>query len=225
MTNQQFAKKANRKKRYRKLKGKGLNPKQKEEVQKLITTPVEKKYYDYALDGESIQLTPSFYDISDPAEGTASNEMIGDSMNFINLSYKFHFRVADTTNFIRFVIFQWYADNATDTPQWNQIFQFHTAGNPTDQYELMSPYVIGSGNKAALFKILIDEQFYLDADNSVQMIEGFINKGVRKRIGNLAVPASPSTGTNKIYLMLVSDSGAVSHPVLHGWSRLRFTDS
>lgn len=221
----QFARQANRRKRYRKGKGPKLSGRQKQEIQKMISEPVEKKYFDTAYPPAAVSASPTFYDITDMAQGVDSNEMIGTSINLLSIQYRFVFSLADTTNYIRFIIFQWYGDMSVDVPSWSKIFQYHVAGVPVSLYDYMSPYILSDGNKNRMFKILMDQRFYLDSDNPIQLFDGFINKGFRKNVGNVDLGGGSFGGVNKIYLMTVSDSGTVSHPALDGFTRIRFTDS
>lgn len=223
MSSQQFARRSNNKKRRYRPKGRGLNKKQKMQIERMISTPVEKKYYDYPFNATQISLTPTIYNLTAMGPGTDKSSLIGEDWNIVNMSYRFQFSKADTTNYIRFIIFQWLTDSSTDAPNWNQIFEFHTASLPVDQKDIMSPYIL-DGATSGLFKILVDQQFYLDEDNSKQSLTGFINKGFRKTARtNTSLAASP--GTNHIYLMMVSDSGTAFHPTVSGYTRLRYTDA
>lgn len=210
-----------RKKRYRRYKGRGLNNKQKAQVNKMISAPAEKKYYDTTFDTYLISLTPTFTDISAPAQGTAGDELIGSSINLESIQYRYVFNLGDDTNYIRFMIFQWFPDSENDLPSWIQMFQFYTGSAPVNLADLISPYQLAQGGTAN-FKVLLDEQFYLDTDNPIQIFKGFINKGFRK---HLEVNGSSQQGTGHIFAMFVSDSGVVTHPHVDGYTRIRFTDS
>lgn len=221
MANQQFAKTANRKKKNYKLRGKGLTKKQKLQISKMIEDPVEKKYYDTSYDTVNVLLTPTVVDLTSPAEGTGSDQLIGSSLQLQSIQYRFAFTRGDDTNYVRYLIFQWRPDSQHDLPSWNQMFQYHTAGFPISLVDIMSPYQLGEGGTNN-FKILVDEQFYIDADNPIQIVKGFINKGFTKSI---ECNGSIQQGTNHIFLMFLSDSSMTSHPNISGYTRIRFTDS
>lgn len=213
----------NKTKRRRKLKGKGLNAKQKEQIKNMLDAPLELKYFDYTFNAYSSSLTPSFFDAFQPSQGTASNEIIGADVELKSINYKFLIAKADTTNYLRMVIFQWYGDSLTDSPNWNQLFQFHTAGVPADVLDASGPYLVGQG-RDKMFNVITDREYLLDSDDSTIIIQGFINKGFRKRI-TFNDDNSPQTGVNHIYIMWVSDSGAVSHPGVTGYLRCRYYDA
>lgn len=121
------------------------------------------------------------------------------------------------------VLFQWLAERSAAAPTWIDIMQYGTAGGlPANQYELMSPYTLANGTES-LFRILYNEEINLDADNSIQQVKGYINKGFRKMIDFDNTTAN--SGTGHIYLMVVSDSAAIAHPTFDGITRLRFRDA
>jgi len=219
---QQYPKNAGRKKKYRKLKGAPLSQKQVMQVKKIVEKPVEKKYFDRTYDYQDVLITPTFTDLTNPETGIEPFNIVGSEMNLLSLQYKFFFLKpsTDETNIIRYIIFQWFPDNQNDLPQWAQIMQYKTGGSPSSTIEVMSPYVLGEGSTRN-FKILVDEMFYLDADNSVQLVKGFINKGFRSSI---EVDGPTQQGTGHVYLLFLSDSLFAGHPKITGYTRIRFTD-
>lgn len=221
MSTEQYYKNVSRKKRRQRVGGKGLTKKQKLQIEKMIVDPQEKKYYDTPFDAITISLVPAWYDISAMAQGGLSTERDGAEITLQNISYRMTFTLGDSTNWIRYLIIQWYPDNASDAPNWNQVMQFHTASLPTGLADAMGPYQLGEGT-STLFKVLVDEQMFLYSSAPRAMIKGFINKGFRKTI---TYKDADTTGANHIYLMLVSDSGSFPSPALYGYTRLRFTDS
>lgn len=218
---QQFTKTFNRKKRYRRRRGRGLNRKQKAQVKKLIEIPKELKFYDTSFNAIALDFAPLFVDMTAPAQGDGMDMRNGSRIWLKSVQYAFNFQLGDNTNYFRFLILQWFLDNGHDQPQWQQIFQFHTGGLPINQLELMSPYVLDEGGTHN-FRILLDKQFYLDLDNPIQTVKGYLNKGFRK---SLECSGAEENGTNHIFAMMISDSGAVSHPTVSGYTRARFYDS
>lgn len=212
----------NRKKKFKKVPGKGLSKKQKLQVSSMMQAPKELKFYDTAYDSTSVSITPVFYDLTGPAEGTGSDQRIGTEIELKSLQYRFSFVRGDDTNYLRYIIFQWYGDTAHDSPQWNQMFQYFTGILPGSLYDLQSPYQLGNGG-TKLWRALVDEQFYLDSDNPIQMVKGFINKGFRKSIEY--DEQTPPRGTGHVYMMLVSDSNVSAHPLVSGYTRARYYDS
>lgn len=218
-----YGKKVYRKKRYRKIKGRGLNRKQKTQIKKMIESRPEKKYYDTTWDDIQMGNTPTFTDITAPAQGTTTSDRIGSNITLENVSFSFRFSVgaSNGTNYIRMVIFQWFPDNANDLPSWTQIFQYPPTGSPASQYEYMSPLVLDEGG-VRNFKVLLNQEFNLDEiDDTKASEKGFINKGYKKTItfGDAII-----TGNNHIYVMFISDSIGVEYPHVSGFTRVRYID-
>lgn len=205
----------------RKGNKKGLTSQQKAEVKSIMMKPVEKKYYDESFFDYGIGNTPVWFDLTAPAQGTGSDQCLGGSINLISLQYRFTFFLGDSTNYIRYLILQWFPDSNNDAPNWTQVFQSIGAPPPFLLTDIMSPYILGEGGTNN-FRVLVDEQFYLDADNPMQLYKGFINKGFRKQI---EMNSTTQTGTAHLYLMLLSDSTLAPNPIINGYTRIRFTDS
>lgn len=204
-------------------KGKGLTKKQKAQVENMVKQPSEKKFADYEFSLAGITSLQAIADITQVDQGTDGDQNIGTQIELESVQYNLLFTKADTTNWIRFVLFQWIPDSANDVPAWGQVMHFPTAGgNPISQMDRMSPYLLGKGN-SSIFKILEDHQFTLDDNNPTHQIKGFINKGFRKNLGMR--DSIPSQGENHIFYILISDSGAINHPTVDGYFRIRFYDS
>lgn len=218
-----FAKKSNTKKKKSKA-NKVLTPRQANAVKRIVDSKleaeVEKKYRDYTLDAVAISSTPVVSDISVMALGTSAQQRIGDVVELKSIQFRFQCTLADTTNYIRLILFQWKQDAQT-APTWADIMEFESGGVPIAQYERMSPYSLYTSIEGS-FRVIKDIRFILDTDNPVQLIEGFINKGFTKNIHYSQ--AASTYGVNHLYMMMLSDSGAVSHPSIDGFIRLRYTD-
>lgn len=219
-----FARKGNVRKRRGRV-GQGLSRKQRIAVRQIITKEmeeeVEKKCYDTAWNGQPASLTPYLNDISDMGQGTGYDNRIGNTITVQSIQYRFVATIGDATNFMRLVLFQWKSD-AQIAPTWDAIMQFQTAGVPIGIKDCLSPYLVSNGVSTE-FKIIKDIRFLLDTDNPQQIIEGYIDKNFIKNVHYS--DSSSFFGTNHLFMMLVSDSGAVSHPTLDGFIRLRYTDA
>lgn len=220
-----FNKRITRRTKYRRRGKPALSRKEASAVKAIISNQlkekVELKYVDETFNATSISFTPTFYDLTEISNGTGKDRRIGSDITLTSIQFQLSFTKADTTNFIRMVLFQWYPNNDDSPPDWTKLFQYHTVGVPVDQQELMSPLAITEAD-VGTYKIMMNKQFLLDTEESVQLMNGFIKKGFRKNISYAG--SLPTVGTNHIYLLLVSDSGATSHPTISGHFRLRYTD-
>lgn len=211
----------NNKTRSRKMKGKGLTQKQKQQVKKLVEEPIEHKHFTEPLRGLHTSSTPSLTDMTLIGVGGASNDRIGNKIQLKSLSYKIRIQLDDATNYVRMVLFQWHPDNNIYVPSWDDIMQFSFGGLPVDQCDRQSPYLTTQGNTRQ-FRILMDREFWLDGDDTSICAQGFINKGFKKTISYSDLNA---LGCDHIYLLMVSDSTLGAHVVYNGYVRSKFTDA
>lgn len=213
-------------KRRRMPKGKGLSKKQKMQVQKLIEDEPEKKFFDHEFNFVELSRLPAFIHVSNVPPGIESSQRIGVEIKLQSIQWNLYFESVNTYDIYRFMVIQWFNDSSNDLPQWEQIFQYGLAGS-LNKVQVQSPLIINQGNQSC-FKILHSEDLHSDADDRIYRSKGFINKGFKKTLGlNQNEDITVSRGPNHIYFMLVSDGDLVTQtkPTVHGYSRIRFTDS
>jgi len=203
----------------------GFNRTQYRAVRKIaykqIQQTAEKKTFDEQWDTASISLTPTFYEISNVSVGTSGSQRVGVSINAVSLLYRFQFIAGDDTNIIRMVIFQWRPDDGDHAPNWEDMFAFQTAGLPIAASDVISPLTRIQGDLGN-YQIIVNKIFTLDADDPIKFFQGYIRGGFNKKIG---FTTGLTTGDNHLYVLFVSDSGAVTHPTVSGFTRMTFIDT
>lgn len=218
-----FTQKKNMVKRRRRIK-QVLTRNQKREVLNLIENKVENKIESKYVDiqyATGISNVPTISSLTSIGPGTGPNQRIGNKVELVSIQCKLLFALADATNYIRIVIFQWLED-AGSFPTWTDLFEFNTLGLPTTQVERMSPYTLSAGKQGS-FRVLYQNELNLDNDNGLQQVKSYINKGFRKVIDFDTVLST--IGTGHLYVMVISDSSAAPHPSVNGYFRMRFKDA
>lgn len=224
-----FEKRMNVKKRRRFRRRPGLNKRALRTVSHMIEKKIEeapeKKYYDTYFNGNVISTTQTDQSLTDVSGGTGSNQRIGHDIDLISIQFKLAFTVADSTNIIRMVLYQWLDDPIDLTnvpfPEYTQLFEYGVTTGITVTSQLFSPLIITG--RAGSFKILLDRYIVLDTTSSpVEVVEGFINKKFRKKVH---FDTGATYGPNHVNIMLISDSAAITHPTVDGYMRVRYTDS
>lgn len=216
-----FNRKVTRNSRRRKVKGKGLTRKQRQQIDRMIEEPKELKFHDQGFIGAGVSTTPTFTDITTPNQGTDVNERIGVEIELKSISFNLMLNKGDDTNWLKMVILQWYPDRQSNGPNWDEIYQYPLNGNPITQRDRMSPLAIDKGTTGT-YKIIKTVSMVLDVDNPIQTFRGYINKGFKRRI---TYGSSTTSGINHIYVMFISDSDVIPHPNISGEFRVRYTDS
>jgi len=128
---------------------------------------------------------------------------------------------ADATNLLRAIYFQWKPNNADDTPAIADILQ------PTGGPLALDPYVFLRANRKK-FKIISDRLYGTEVvtgpNHFVGKLEFRYSPGGRM-IRDQYFNGIALTSKNAIHLLLVSDSGAASHPAYNLVSILEFYDT
>lgn len=185
------------------------------EIHKLSET----KYYDKidqatAVDFAGTNLTL----LTDVTQGTSDLQRVGDKLTIRGMRIRFTFSVADNYNIIRMILFQWIPSN-------NLL-------GPVPGYVLSATYLSTSRATEAPYThdyksqmiILWDKTINLALNQSNQA--KYINKKVKLKFAKKRINfvAGTTAASNHIFLLLVSDSGAVPHPGVSFVSRLWYDD-
>lgn len=183
----------------------------------------EKKFFDTTINGIAVSSTASLYHLSPIPTGNFINQKIGLEVDVQSIFYRLQFRVGDEYNVLRFVIFQC-LDEIGGDPVYSEIFQYPTGitnlvATESALYSPLNLSTTGTRN----FKIILDKHIRVVAgQNNVEILEGYINKGYNKRVSFVDTTLF---GINHLYMLVVSDSGSISHPSIGGVLRLRYTDA
>jgi hypothetical protein len=173
----------------------------------------EKKYYPAYDTGSAIPSTGLVTRVSNIDQGTRAIDRLGDEFRMLDLSVKHTAVVADTYNVLRLMYFIWHDDDVT-APVIDDLLQ-DTTNKP-----YLSP-IAHDGQAAKQFTILYDK--FITVDTATPSVtEAFtINLGNRKVVNSY----NTDTGFGHLYRLALSDSTAVSHPILPYHSVLRWVDS
>lgn len=199
-----------RRKLYKKRKG-GRKLATIAKVKRLINSNAEHKYFDFEFNAQTVDFSGAAYSISDVTQGDGDTMRDGDKLLPTSLSVRYAFQAGDATNAFRFLIIRWKC--SASTLSIGNIFQ--TLGTTRAPYE---PLIHDQRNQ---FDVLMDRLINLDTYHP-QVI---INKRLKLAKKMINYSAAGTTGSNKLFVVVVSDSGAAAHPTLNGWTRLNFTDS
>lgn len=155
----------------------------------------------------------SFHSLSDLTVGTDDGQRLKHQISLKSLHLNVCAYPADATNILRFIVFQYFDDSFPTTAN---ILQSTSSTN-----SWLSPY---NFDNAKAFRILYDSSKML---NGVAKPGIVFNKYVKltKARKNVEYSGTTSNGLNKVYLLVVSDSTAVSHPTFKGIATLTYTDS
>lgn len=183
------------------------------EANKVLHRVQEVKRFNVLAD-TTASTTPVLARITGIAQGDQDNQRDGDTLYLKSLCVRFNFVVADTTNFIRVIVFQWHQHDNAYPPDANAIFQ-----NPSFPTLTTLTYDLRASRT-----VLYDRVFTVDASNRQAIATNDIwIKNIPKR--KLQFTAATTNGENHLYIAYASDSGAANHPGIRYYTMVRFTDS
>ena len=151
------------------------------------------------------------------SQGSGDLQRNGDRIYIRKLYLRQTMLFADTTNFIRVIIFQWIPNNASITPTFDSLLQ--NTGQPITN-------AINDTNNTSLFRLLSDITYSLSSTgDSGALVRNTSIFG--KRLGRHILEFNPGlpTGFNQIYVCVVGDSAAAPNPTYSLYSRLTYSDA
>jgi len=189
-------------------------------VNKVVNRKLERKY----LDKEDIHnpsTTGIIDSLTDTTLGTGDNaNRIGDKISWNSLTIRGSIVGADDWNVVRIMLVQWKEDDQSDPITFGNVLEDTTR-------PWKSAYNHDYGFK---FSVLYDRRFRV-ANNTAGQGNNLVNFMIRKKprgrfmARTIKYVGSTVYGRGKLFLMMVTDSTAGSHPSIDYYSRLSYTDA
>jgi len=213
-------------------KPKKLNKRQIREVKRIVGNKQEKKYVDVLVDNATTSFAPGIASLTTIPIGDDENTRDGDS---VSLTGSIDIRLqlvnalgatGDSYNTYRFIVFQW-KQMVAGTPSASEILKNGPSG-------AIDPFSLYVDNEAGAINVIYDKLFSTTGSGSSGSYpvnsNVIVNKHIKlstKRIRKKVVFTTSlgTTGMNKIFYLLVSDSDAATHPTYTLASRVYYTDS
>lgn len=173
----------------------------------------EKKYFSVSSGGfQTVDWSGTVTSISNIQQGDTDVTRDGDQAYIRSLELQWEASVGDTFNVLRFIVFQWFP---ATTPTVADILL--TSGSNDG---VLSPY---THDTRFQFKILYDRKMHLNTNTPNMSYRYRIWKDFKyNRIQYLG---GTTDGQNKIYVLKISDSGAITHPSVANFTKLNFSDN
>lgn len=199
---------------------KGLTPLEKAQVARMMNVRHEKKYFQNYAAGTR-DWSGVIHSVSDVAQGDSDVNRDGDSLYIKSLQIRYSIAVADTYNLVRLICFQWLDD---DTPIPSDILSATYLGTA------VAPLAPFHHDQRAKYRILYDSQpMALNGTSNLVEVRTVMlkNRGKlgKKMVNQIRYTAGLTTGSNKLYILEISDSSAAAHPSFSTVARMNFTDN
>jgi len=161
----------------------------------------------------TVSSAPTISYIGIMAQGDGDGTRDGDDVEFLGMHVRWWFVAADTTNIFRFIVFRDVSSNGV-TPIEAEILE-----TPSNVLSAINSF------NAHRFVVLYDHVCGVVLGQDAIKVGEFRvkRKFLMNYIGTTA--AAGSAGVNSVYVLLMSDSGAASHPSYSFMSRMYYRDA
>lgn len=199
------------------VSGRRLNERQKRQVKRLITGSEEIKYFPLYAGYATVNASGTLTKWTTIPQGDTIVTRDGSEINFKRIDLRFNIfataAAAYATNAFRMIVFQWKPDDAQQPPTVGQVID-----TGFTQPVFSPPNVLYKQN----YRILYDKLF--SVHNSGPGSAGRHVIITNKRAQDKIRFASGNTGTNMIYVLVISDA-AVQVPSWSYGALVHFSDS
>lgn len=172
---------------------------------------VEVKRFVDSQTNQAISYSGTVYNLLEPAQGDGVDERIGDVVTAKSILLRYQINHADSTNTMRIIVFKYMAPG---TPSPSTILESTaTTGASLEPINWENRRDI-----RVLYDNLIASSTYTNATT--------VEKAYIKRIGKVQFdPAATTSQWGGLFLLAISDSSTVSHPLITFRSSVKYIDS
>lgn len=192
----------------------------KKQVKNLIARSQEPKYFDQNQTASSVSTAGNVYGaLVIPTQGIGESQRVGDTLHIKELDIRLCLTAADSTQFLRVVIFQWQENNSVNPPTIAKVFE-QVATNPWAA-SLKMDYI-----ESGTLKVIHDKLYSQCLNSDSAVISRRIKlTGKKLHKKKLEFDVTAVTGWDNYYIAAISDSVAVTHPTLAYCARATYMDS
>jgi len=184
----------------------------KQMIKSVMQAEVEDKYFLFNSLPTAVDFNGTTQDLLLVPQGITDSTRIGDEIRLTSISLELQVIGVDATNLMRVIIFKWRPSTVASVAAILP-FALASANAP------LSPY---SRDRSVDYKVYFDRTFALSTATNVSQVVKFHNIPVK---GLCQYQSGTTTGTNHLYLLVISDSGAAPNPSINYMTRVNFTDA
>lgn len=186
-------------------------------VDRKIAKNTELKFIDLSSAAQTVSDAGLITDLTQIGQGDHDDQRTGDKVTLKSLDLRMNFVAGDATNVMRLIIFRWKQYSGSVAPTQAQLMEYGTAVG------IIAPLSTYHHDFRGAFQVLHDKTIYLNAVSKPQVGHRvFLDL---KKLPKINFVSTGTTGQNKIYMYLVSDSAAATHPNINIIVRTNFVDS
>lgn len=198
----------------------GLNKVQKREVAQLANqNRLKRSEWKRHVVGGTINASTAgfFQSLTDLPQGDTDITRDGDQVEAYTVDLRYYAFTQDATNLVRVILFQWVPNTAIATPTLADILL--NAGT----YDALAPY---ETDNHQMWKILYDRTHSMAQTGAASAnVTKLIRKKIKVSRKKVQFEGGTTDGTNKVYMLVISDSGVANHPGITYVARVNYLDN
>lgn len=183
-----------------------------------LSAQQEIKFHMHTEVGVGVDLGGVLWNCTAISQGDTDETRDGDSIYLKKWTINFGWTAGDGNNLVRVIAFQWKENDTFHVPLPTDVLQI--VGSPISP---LSTY-LHDKEQGKNFGVLYDETFALAVNAATESMEKSIDVSLQYARRKIQYNAGSVGGSNKLYVLAISDSGAVPNPQLKFVSRVLYTD-
>lgn len=185
-------------------------------VQRMIRSNEEVKYLDVNIPSTSVDFSGEQFALSDIPQGNTGLSRVGDECRLVKCEIDFCIKLGTSPNQMRVILYQWIQMSDASHPVAADIVE--------NLGSAIAPYQPTQWANRRKMKILRDKRYILETAGPTVISDRFVLRtGFRRNV--IFSIGSTTLKQNGLFLLAISDDGAVTYPTIFGTSRVYFTDS
>lgn len=152
--------------------------------------------------------------LSNISQGDSTTTRTGSVIVYKNYVGKYTITLGDTVNLVRILIFRWKPDDSEHYPASSDLLL--NTGSALAPLSNINP------THRKNFSVYVDRLHTLQTYKPI--VTGKFSLTKRKLGAQKSRYNSDDSGSNKLWMLIISDSGAVSHPAVNLYSDLKWID-
>lgn len=191
-----------------------VSKKQVRDMIRSITSKEELKFLDTNANASSVDFSGILSLLSDPLQGDGSSERVGDRLTLVKLELRLNLEAADSTNLMRFMLVQYFPSASPSVTTFLQ--NTGSGASPISQYSVAT---------ISDYKVLLDSgpiNLVLGQANTQRSFKYLNVTNFSKKV--VVFASNTTAASNHLYLLVISDSGAIPNPSISYNIRLWYTD-
>jgi len=193
----------------------------KSQVQTMIKSAVktrdllEWKYFSTTVNQANVTFSGTTYALSDVPQGDTDSNRDGDAISLVSLEISLGFYASSQVNACRMIVYQWFPALSSGSPPAPSALLLAVGS-------ALAPFSTHNVDNYQQYKIIFDKTVALSTAEGLRLLNFKIKKFPKRSI---QFSGGTTGGSSKLFLLVLSDDGVSSYPLVSYMSKLYYTDA